>query len=82
VTVATPQLSLAKAGMIPRFTPVAVHPLLVGATTSAGQEIRGATVSSTSTVNVQSALLPLRSVAVYCTVVEPTGKVLPGWCAT
>lgn len=72
VTVTPVQLSLVTG--VPRLTPVAVQPLLVLATTFAGQEIAGGMLSVTVTVWVQVAVFPLASVAVHVTVVTPFGK--------
>ena len=45
---------------------------------SAGQVIVGASLSVTITSKLHSAVSPAPSVAVYVTVVVPTGKVAPG----
>ena len=68
---ATVQLSLV-AG-VPNTTPVAVHPVLVLAFIVAGAVIEGFTLSVTFTVWVAVAVLPLPSVTVQVTVVDPIG---------
>lgn len=78
VVVATEQLS-AVVG-VPKFTPVAEQPVLVKVVIFAGQVIVGTVLSVTVTVNEQVDELAgvALSVAVYVTVVVPTGNVAPG----
>jgi hypothetical protein len=72
VTVATAQLS--ELTGVPRFTPVAVHAVLVPVVIAAGAVIVGLILSKTVTVCVAVAVLPAASVTVQVTVVLPTGK--------
>jgi len=69
------QLSVAEAEKI---TLLAQPPPGVVTTMGDGQEIIGASVSLTVTVNVQALVLPLASVAMQVTVVTPWGKIDPG----
>ena len=76
VTVTVPQLS-AVTGR-PKFTFVAAHnPAAAFTVTLLGHTNVGGSASVTVTVNVQLAVFPLASVAVFVTVVVPTGNVLP-----
>jgi hypothetical protein len=73
VIVVAPQLSVAPAN--PRKTPVALHaPAPALTVTGGGQVITGGTLSTTVTVCVQVAKLPLLSVTVQVTLVVPMGK--------
>ncbi len=72
VTEETLQLSFVVG--IPRLTPVAVHPVLVVVTTSAGQVMVGTILSMTVTCWVHVAVLAEPSVTVHVTVVAPSGN--------
>src|ERR1041385_2962467 len=76
VTLATPQLSLAVGA--PRFTFEAIFvPGSFVVVTSGGQVIVGTCASRTVTVKVHWLVLPRSSVAVFVTVVVPTGNAEP-----
>src|SRR6185503_14893133 len=71
----TPQLSVALTVKVTLLRPQ--MPALAVSTRLLGQVITGGCVSSTVTVKVQMLVLPLASVALFVTVVKPTGNVLP-----
>ena len=75
VTDATPQLSAVTG--VPSTTLVDVHATLVVPEVAAGAVIVGFCVSFTVTVKLDVVVLPAASVALYVTVVVPTGKVDP-----
>ena len=71
----TPQLSVA---LTKKVTLLLLHwPASAVSTRLLEQLITGVSLSVTVTVKLQLAVLPLASVAVFVTVVVPTGKVLP-----
>ena len=78
VTEATPQLS-AVVG-VPSVTPNALHDEFALTVTLAGAVIVGFCVSLTVTVKLAVVAFPAPSVAVYVTVVVPSGKVAPELC--
>ena len=69
---ALPQLSVAVA--VPGLSVVEHEPSGLATVVSAGQEIDGASSSTTVTFWVQVAVFPAASVAVQVTVVSPSGK--------
>jgi hypothetical protein len=74
-TFITPQLS---AALTVKVTLLRLHrPASVENTRLPGQVITGFSASVTVTVKLQLVVLPLASVAVFVTVVVPTGNVLP-----
>jgi hypothetical protein len=76
VNVETEQLSDAVGGV---HVATASHPAVAESKISVGQPvITGLILSFTVTVNEHAEIFPFASVAVYVTVVIPSGKVLPG----